>query len=780
MRSSAVTQGETMFRNICSFIISGSVALLLGTIPSLAGDNVWTTDGPTGVRIKSIAINPLDHYNIYIGTVDDRLYRSTDAGQTWCHLSQADMAVDIIAIAIHPFGPDTIYVGTDAGMYKSTDAGDNWQMLYPPQGVRNDYRAIVINPAYPNIIIAGGASNEWKSTDSGQTWEEMPIDPNQGWDVGIQSIVVDRQNPNRYYLATNSSPYGKGAYRSLDMGESWQRIQNNIDSCGAGWVIAIDPSDGNTIYYGRYDYLQVNCDKCVSKSTNGGDSWIDITPDSLTNSTINDIKVSPTDPNTIYVCTIFDGLLKSPDGGRTWERKNNGLHSSNAYRIAIDSITGNIFLSMIDDGLYKSINGGDSWELISQNIYNAYSYNLAVVSDTPPHLFATCPNGFFESINDGQSWDRLDIGIPPYNILYGLLTDWRLPGYIFVGSCRASIHSTGPPGIYISSDDGNTWSFHNNGLNPNDCYRFMAASIVSSQDVRLFAVGEADIYKSDDLGENWSLCFEGNPSDYYSYRIKVSPASPNIIAVGNDDGHILVSFDRGGTWSLPAPFPGTPARGFEDLQFHPLDSLTFYVANDVGIFETTDGGQSWANIIDDIPHDELAVGVSAPLINPDNPDNMFVASFSYGVFQTHDGGANWESFSEGFDPIFWGGWLQFAPNDTTRLYLNAPWRSVWSIHRTLVGVEDNAPVLPDKILLSNYPNPFNASTKISFVLPKEEHFTLNLYDITGRKIATISEATYPAGSHSLNLSLKDHASGIYYLVLDTDDAHITRKMVMIK
>jgi hypothetical protein len=64
--------------------------------------------------------------------------------------------------------------------------------------------------------------------------------------------------------------------------------------------------------------------------------------------------------------------------------------------------------------------------------------------------------------------------------------------------------------------------------------------------------------------------------------------------------------------------------------------------------------------------------------------------------------------------------------------------------------------------------------------PKVEHITLNLYDITGRKAAAVAEGTYPAGSHSLNLSLKDYASGIYYLRLDTENSHITRKMVTAK
>jgi hypothetical protein len=102
------------------------------------------------------------------------------------------------------------------------------------------------------------------------------------------------------------------------------------------------------------------------------------------------------------------------------------------------------------------------------------------------------------------------------------------------------------------------------------------------------------------------------------------------------------------------------------------------------------------------------------------------------------------------------------------------------VDRVTAIADDTPPPLPKSaILKQNYPNPFNFSTMIEFSLPKEEHFTMSLYDILGRKILDIYDDTFPAGNYRHRLSM-DLPSGIYLLALNTDDTHITRKMVLLK
>ncbi len=80
-------------------------------------------------------------------------------------------------------------------------------------------------------------------------------------------------------------------------------------------------------------------------------------------------------------------------------------------------------------------------------------------------------------------------------------------------------------------------------------------------------------------------------------------------------------------------------------------------------------------------------------------------------------------------------------------------------------------------LCSNFPNPFNPSTKIVFYLPRAEFVTLTVYDITGREIETIIKGEVPAGEHRLQWSAQGLASGVYLCRMAVSGYSETIKMV---
>ncbi|NGP87817.1 T9SS type A sorting domain-containing protein [Fodinibius halophilus] len=90
--------------------------------------------------------------------------------------------------------------------------------------------------------------------------------------------------------------------------------------------------------------------------------------------------------------------------------------------------------------------------------------------------------------------------------------------------------------------------------------------------------------------------------------------------------------------------------------------------------------------------------------------------------------------------------------------------------------------LPKKIdLKQNYPNPFNPETTIRFTLPIQNKATLEIYDILGRKVATIfNDKSFQAGLHSINWDASKVASGTYIYRLIVEDRVITKKMTLIK
>ena len=96
------------------------------------------------------------------------------------------------------------------------------------------------------------------------------------------------------------------------------------------------------------------------------------------------------------------------------------------------------------------------------------------------------------------------------------------------------------------------------------------------------------------------------------------------------------------------------------------------------------------------------------------------------------------------------------------------------------------PELPESVTFNpNYPNPFNPSTLLSFSIPATSRVDLSVYDMLGRRVATLlSEATYNAGTHTVPFSVVEGTSGVYMARLkissDQGTTTLTRKMMLLR
>ncbi|MCC5905452.1 MAG: T9SS type A sorting domain-containing protein [Balneolaceae bacterium] len=89
--------------------------------------------------------------------------------------------------------------------------------------------------------------------------------------------------------------------------------------------------------------------------------------------------------------------------------------------------------------------------------------------------------------------------------------------------------------------------------------------------------------------------------------------------------------------------------------------------------------------------------------------------------------------------------------------------------------------LPEKIVLNqNYPNPFNPTTVISFELPQISDVSLQVFDISGRLVATLAEETVEAGTHTVTFNAGNLSSGVYIYTLQAGDVVLNRKLTLIK
>jgi hypothetical protein len=98
-----------------------------------------------------------------------------------------------------------------------------------------------------------------------------------------------------------------------------------------------------------------------------------------------------------------------------------------------------------------------------------------------------------------------------------------------------------------------------------------------------------------------------------------------------------------------------------------------------------------------------------------------------------------------------------------------------------VDVMDNDIALPKHYFLKqNFPNPFNHSTIIEYILPHSCHVSLNIYDILGRRVTTLVNKKQPAGIYKVYWQAEIQPSGLYFYRLTTGEFIATKKATLLK
>lgn len=99
----------------------------------------------------------------------------------------------------------------------------------------------------------------------------------------------------------------------------------------------------------------------------------------------------------------------------------------------------------------------------------------------------------------------------------------------------------------------------------------------------------------------------------------------------------------------------------------------------------------------------------------------------------------------------------------------------------VIGINENSNItLPTFMLITNYPNPFNNSTKIKYTLNKSSNISLNIYDIRGNKISEIFKGYRAAGKYEYDFTTENLSSGVYFIILNSGNEIISKKIILLK
>ncbi|MBK7342530.1 MAG: hypothetical protein IPJ06_05140 [Saprospiraceae bacterium] len=297
-----------------------------------------------------------------------------------------------------------------ASAQRSNDQG-KWQAI-GPKNIGGRTLCVAFHPTDPNIIYAGAASGGlWVTTSGGKganAWQRIDI----GFPVlGVSSILIDPQNPDRMWIGT---------------GEMYNQAS---------------ASPGTISRYTRGTY-----GIGILRSTDGGATWsasLDWTSGGLR--AIQKLMFNPLDPNILYAATS-EGLYRSDNGGDSWYKKLNQAMITDLWVHPTDTaqivLTAGSFLTA-GAGIYRSINSGNSFALITDGIPNGYTGKamLGAAPSDPDQLYCSVANalqgiGLYHSNDRGAKWTLVNTtDIPKYQGWYAhaLAVSPTDPDYLLYG-----------------------------------------------------------------------------------------------------------------------------------------------------------------------------------------------------------------------------------------------------------------------------------------------------------------------------------------------------------
>ncbi len=611
-----------------------------GVYKSIDAGKTWQHMGLAGTRtVGRIVIHPTDANTVYVAASGNEwtaseergVYKTTDGGRTWNRILFVNPMTGAIDVQMDPSDPNTLYAAT-------------WQRARRPwSDPRNE-------PGYTGSGIH-------KTTDGGRTWTPVNDGLPAAQFRGRIGVGIARSNPNVLYAfvdnyevarkagAEERDAYGrpkvdviKGAtvYRSSDKARTWLQVSaadKQMESVAStyGWVfgqIRVDPNDENRVYMlGVQSWV----------SADGAKSFTMIRKSSGDN---HALWIDPENSSSLIDGDDY-GLGISYDKGLTWRRFSAAFPAAGVanipvaqfYNVAYDMGTPfKVYGSTQDSGSKRGVVdlslGRDKIPAVGWEGAPGGEGSCHAVDPTNPNIVYAA--GFYGSLT------RTDYSAP------------AAPGRGGRGSRPASKAIRPQPGQGEPPLRG----------------QWIAPFILSPHDSNVIYFGAQYLFRSPDRGDTWqriSADLTGNDPkklgdiQYQTIvTISESPKRAGLLYVGTDDGKAHVTRDGGKTWTeLTSKFP--QRKWVSRVVASAFDEGTVYLAQSGRtdddylpyMWKSADYGQTWKNITSNLP----TGSVNALREDPSNP-NVIYAGTDVGVYVSTNGGETWSVLGAGLPSTF--------------------------------------------------------------------------------------------------------------------------------